>query len=184
MMIERKGRRLFLDGQVLPWLNEHTLMEYILNLCEIESDVMRKWIVFEWGSGFSTLWWQKHCRVLISIEHTPEWYKFLKDAIAPNCSLKLRKTKKSYVTAINEAGGSYDCIIVDGRWRYGCLVKSLSRVKCGGILIFDNSNCSLYQDCIELLKNLSNYKLEYKSPDHFKKTPTTNWETSIYKRIS
>src|ERR1700756_4085872 len=30
-------------------------------------------IGFEWGSGGSTIWFARHCRKLISIEHNPAW---------------------------------------------------------------------------------------------------------------
>lgn len=33
--------------------------------------------VFEWGSGVSSLWFAKRCGELITIEHNPEWHRWV-----------------------------------------------------------------------------------------------------------
>ncbi len=41
----------------------------------LERIVPSEAIVFEYGSGNSTLWWQSHAKEVISVEHDRQWYK-------------------------------------------------------------------------------------------------------------
>jgi hypothetical protein len=46
--------------------------------------------VFEYGSGGSTLFWLYHGANVVSIEHNPQWYDFMKNTLQSNKSIDYR----------------------------------------------------------------------------------------------
>lgn len=39
-------------------------------------------MVFEYGSGGSTIFWAKHCKMVVSVEHDLDWYQKMKNEIS------------------------------------------------------------------------------------------------------
>jgi hypothetical protein len=58
--------------QPIPWLSFNAISH-------LKKLVRPDMVVFEFGSGGSTLFWSKHVTKVISIEHEPEWYHRMKD---------------------------------------------------------------------------------------------------------
>lgn len=104
--------------------------------------------VFEYGSGASTAWLARRAHEVISVEHHGEWHKLLTPLVAEfgNARLWHRELAgEAYIGAIDEAGGEFDLIVVDGRRRIECLQRALPRLKPGGIVLFDDSGRSRYR---------------------------------------
>ena len=93
-------------------------------------------ILFEYGCGYSTLWFNKLCKCY-SVEHNPIWYKKLKNKGIKN--LKLHTKKKNYINSIDDVKSKIDIVFVDGVYRNECLKKAESRIE-NGILILDDAN--------------------------------------------
>jgi hypothetical protein len=112
----------------------------------------------EWGSGRSTLWFARNCRKLISIEHAPDWFRFvlarLQASSLRNVELRLvpldhaesTPTAPSYeqlpryVAQIHEfPDESLDFVLVDGHYRQACILAALPKLKLGGLLIVDDT---------------------------------------------
>lgn len=96
--------------------------------------------VFEYGSGNSSLFWSKKALTVISVESDPDWYAFGVKNLSPNRKLLLKTECSEYVDAILLYETQFDVIVIDGLYRYNCAVKSVSRLKSGGIIILDNSD--------------------------------------------
>lgn len=135
-------------GNIFPWFTNSFLKE--LAKWDISN-----WDIFEWGSGYSTLWFSQNCKNLTTIEHSLEWGKAVQASLdklnIKNVSLKIRKGSKqedigdngletSYVEAIEEENKKYDCIIIDGIHRNDCAFKAIKHIKPGGIIILDNAD--------------------------------------------
>ncbi|MBS0289301.1 MAG: class I SAM-dependent methyltransferase [Proteobacteria bacterium] len=122
-------------------------------------------VIFEYGSGASTIWLAKRAAKVISVEHDMGWYHQLKDKIPQQVELLLKEAEngpstsygshkapnlnfKSYVQAIKETNQIFDVIIIDGRSREACLKACLPYLKQDGIIIFDNSNRKRYQQAL------------------------------------
>lgn len=109
-------------------------------------------IGFEWGSGRSTAWFAKRIHRLISVEHDAGWgvrvtamlqragveskveYHILDKASSNEAAAK-------YVRIIDtQAADSLDFVLVDGVSRAHCAIRSLGKLKSGGIIIVDNAN--------------------------------------------
>jgi hypothetical protein len=57
------------------------------------------------------------------------------------------KNYAKYISAFPDE--SFDVVVIDGRSRPACIVHAISKIKCGGMLILNNSNQAYY------LKNTS-----------------------------
>ncbi len=133
-------------------------------------------VVFEYGSGGSTLYWIKKKGRVISIEHDPEWYTFLFNQVrnVPSVDYRLilpestedemgdpsdpfiyrSKDKdflnysfEEFVKQIDEfPDESFDVVLIDGRARASCIYSSYQKVRIGGMLILDNANLNYYTE--------------------------------------
>jgi methyltransferase family protein len=112
--------------------------------------------VFEYGSGYSTLFWASRAKEVISVEHQRQWYEKIV-ALAPanarvilapidkhedyHPSPELRDQFKSYAEAID---GIFQVIVIDGyaksRVRYQCVRAALPHLDANGLIILDNSD--------------------------------------------
>jgi len=95
------------------------------------------WRVFEYGGGFSTLWWRDKVRECITIDSSPKW--------SQQMGLTLVSDEKEFVEyplGLCEPGDNlFDCIVIDGdpcAWRDSCTAVALKSLKKGGTLIIDN----------------------------------------------
>ena len=125
--------------------------------------------VFEWGSGASTLWLAKRVDAVTTVEH----HRGFAEHIAPNLaehpnitSLIIEPATSStpevpsakeghkgldfaaYVAAIDDAGGPFDLIVIDGRAREACLRAGLPHLAPGGLIVFDNTRRKRYRAAI------------------------------------
>jgi len=138
---------------------------------------------FEYGSGGSTIFFASKVKELISIEHNKEWYEHISNRLVTegvknvtyqffdkendedyteetiniggqNLQHKFQKDFYRYVNSINQFDNeTFDFIVVDGRARIDCVVRSINKLKSGGLLIVDNSERDRYQKIKELLNN-------------------------------
>lgn len=58
----------------LPWVT-YDAIDFLAKICRSDS------MVFEWGSGGSTLFFASRCKSLISVEHDSEWSNLVKEKI-------------------------------------------------------------------------------------------------------
>ena len=121
-----------------PWLNTPAI------------HLLDNWIkpndkILEFGSGQSTIWFATKTKNIISVEHNKDWYKQIK--------FKLNKIKVKYIFAKNKTeylaifnkikNESIDICLVDGEYRRDCIIKVASKIKIGGLMIFDNAETYL-----------------------------------------
>ena len=127
--------------------------------------------VFEYGSGASTLWLARRCRMVYSVEHDPDWAgqaRLLCEGHA-NASIssvpatqavpstRCRSQRAGwtnlsfdrYVESIRTHPFDFDLIVIDGRCRAECLSEAMRKLKDGGLIVFDNSNRRRYRDAID-----------------------------------
>ncbi|KKQ31641.1 MAG: hypothetical protein US68_C0023G0006 [Candidatus Shapirobacteria bacterium GW2011_GWE1_38_10] len=125
-----------LKSKNTPWLTVESI-KIIENLAKA-SDV-----VLEFGSGSSTVWFSKHVKKTIIIEHDLQWYKISKKltrSAGSKIKLHLAESKKKYLEIFNKIpDNSIDICLVDGEWRRDCLIGSFPKIKTGGVIILDNA---------------------------------------------
>ncbi len=120
-------------GDPVPWYT-YPAIEYLRGLDFSEKDV------FEYGSGYSTLFWSRHAREIVAVEHDSEWHARMSPMIPQNVSYRLLPEKEAYLEAIDECPRLFDVVIIDGEHREECVSFALAKLKEDGLIILDNSD--------------------------------------------
>lgn len=120
------------NGEAVPWYTIPTV-DYLRQL-----DVSDRRI-FEYGAGYSTLWWQQRAKAIVAVENDRPWF----DRMGPQFDRSkvthvLREDADSYVAEI-AAHEPFDVIAVDGYWRDRCAEAAIEHLAPGGMVILDNS---------------------------------------------
>lgn len=132
------------NGNPIPWYT-YPAIEYLKQL-----DMSDK-IVYEYGLGYSTLFWGAIAKEVYSVEDNKGWFDHISQKINTNTKIKLANDKDSYSKSINEYDSNFDIIIIDGKHRLDCALESLSKLNEGGLIILDNSD---RKECIEITELL------------------------------
>ena len=125
------------EGCPVPWYT-YPAIEYLRQL-----DFQGK-TVFEYGSGFSTLFWAASAHSVVSVEDDEKWYSILAPQLPANCALTLETDVARLVEVIHRYPDGFDVIVVDGpargRTRLKCCRAALQHLRPGGLIILDNSD--------------------------------------------
>ena len=92
--------------------------------------------VFEYGTGYSTTWWQNKNVAYHAVEDNKQWYDMIKD----NTNIKHEPHYKKYIESIYDYDYKFDVIVIDGVVRFDCVKPALEKIKDDGVIIFDNSD--------------------------------------------
>ncbi|MFA6564739.1 MAG: hypothetical protein WCV00_22725 [Verrucomicrobiia bacterium] len=132
------GRSMDAAGEPLPWYS-YPAIDYIRGLD------LRDKTVFEFGGGFSTLFWASRARSVSTVESNREWHGKLASHIPPNVNLVLREDEPGYLGVLRESLALFDIIVVDGDAnvvnRRKMAEVALKKCASGGFIILDNSDC-------------------------------------------
>lgn len=156
----------YVDGNlIMPW---YTLpcLQWLKTLN------VSQWNVFEYGCGYSTIWWRLNCKEVISVDSDESWAKSM--------VVLFLDYKNSYVESPSFGFDSpYNCIVVDGLYREDCVKYSIDFLKQNGYLIIDNWGQEDFppdacERTLELLKDWP-YQI-FKQPNH------SNWTTAVFSK--
>jgi len=148
---------------IMPWYTLPTLQW-------LKSIDISNWKVFEYGAGYSTIWWRLHAKEIISIDNSRDW------ALAIGAIHE--EEKNEYITEMSLCG-QFDCVIVDGAWREDCARFAKDYIKSGGYMIIDNFGQEDFpQDyCDRISEDLKEWTREvYKQENH------SQWVTAVFKK--
>ena len=97
--------------------------------------------VFEYGSGNSTVFWQRRADEVVAVERAPDWHAQVLTLIDPAVTtLLLEPERERYLSAIENGDIEWDVIVIDGEYRLGCAPRALKRLAPGGFVILDNAD--------------------------------------------
>ena len=105
--------------------------EYLNSIDWTNSDV------FEYGCGYSTVWWTQKGVNYNGVESDTEWYEKVK---LKQSNVFLKTELNDYVNSIYDLNKKFDVIVIDGEARFDCVQPSLECLKDDGIIILDNSD--------------------------------------------
>ena len=91
--------------------------------------------VFEYGSGYSTLWWSNKGADVYGVEHDEEWFKK-----TPDKKFVFETEPTGYGNSILQHTQGFDIIVIDGAWRSACIEPALTKLDEHGMIILDNSD--------------------------------------------
>lgn len=154
------------NGRPIPWYT-FPCIEYLEGLS------LEGFKVLEFGSGNSSLYWAKKCKLVTSIEHNKEWFEKCKKI--DNLNVILEESKDGYVSSAYNI--QYDIAIIDGIHRFACTQAILkNNLESKSLIILDNSD--RHPDCAKLLRE-SKYLLEVDFHG-FGPINSYTWTTSIF----
>lgn len=136
------------QGDPLPWVT-YSFIDFI------KPRLSKNLSIFEYGSGSSTLFYAKHVKRVVSVEHDEAWYNKIVKSKAQNAEMIFSKLEKGgeYSKKAATLGEQFDMIIVDGRDRVNCCISSVAALNPSGVLVLDDSERAEYEPArIFLLK--------------------------------
>lgn len=136
-------------GNPLPWMNYSAI-------AFLDGRLNKSMSLFEYGSGYSTLYWANKVGSVTSVEYNESWYEEIKKSKPGNVQLiyqEIEPNGKYCRTINNYAGGEYDIVVVDGRKRVECAQMALSKISPSGVIILDDAHREEYQEIFARLKS-------------------------------
>ena len=156
------------EGYPVPWFT-YPAIDFL------DGIVSKEWMVFEWGSGNSTLWWASRVHSVVAVEDNNNWYVEISKKLPKNAQI-LNKEGCDYYKVISDfPKNKFDVIVLDGSQRNECLKMAIPHLNEDGILIFDNSDSKEYIESSNYLSSLDFYRIDFWGliPSFLYKTCTT-----------
>lgn len=134
------------SGLPLPWMTYSCI--HIL-LQRLKPD----FLLFEFGCGASTHFYQRHVKHVTAVEHDRAWFERVQSQCGDKVTLLYEPLvpNGAYSQTATRGGEQYHVIIVDGRDRVNCLRNSLSALRPDGVMVLDDSNRPRYSEGIEFM---------------------------------
>ena len=154
------------DGEVMP-MYTYPCYEYLNSIDWTGADV------FEYGTGFSTVWWKNKGANIYGVEHNKQWYDKVDGKKLGN--IILENDVERYPNTVDAFSVMFDVIVIDGLVRYECVEPAVSNLKPGGMIIFDNSDW--HKNTKELLDTKDLIPIHFHG---FKPTHVDSQTTSVY----
>lgn len=144
------------DGNPIPWLT-YPFIDFV------DKRLEKKFEVFEFGSGNSTLYYAGKVASVKSIENDKFWYEKIKNSMPQNCELFFceLETNGEYCRYAAKTGGKYDIVVVDGRDRVNCCKNSINSLKPDGVLILDDANRPKYAEALSFMEASGFKRLDF-----------------------
>lgn len=162
------------DGAPVPWIT-YSAMDFLAR--RVKDDL----VVFEFGSGNSTLWWADRVSEVTAVEHDLAWASRVSVTLPANATVSHVALERAgnYSKRALETQRRFDIIVVDGRDRVNCALTSLEALSPRGVMIWDNTERRRYRKGTERLRALGFRRIEFTGL-----APIGTWssETSIFYR--
>jgi hypothetical protein len=166
----RKRTAVDASGGALPWYT-YPAIEYL------SSFDFRDCAVFEFGSGNSSFFWASRARSVVSVESDKTWFDAVDHQKQANQSVLHRTDAPGYVNALAEQGQLFDVIVIDGRWRDQCVQQAPGHLREGGMIVLDNSDRMLEQECGKALRGEGFIQVDFSG---FGPINGYCWTTSVF----
>jgi hypothetical protein len=120
-------------------------------------------LIFEYGSGNSTLYYSKIVKKVIAVEHNKEWYEKIKSKLSENSEIIFVNLDYGgvYCQTIKSTGQKFDIIIIDAEDRVNCIKNCLNNLSENGVIILDDSEREEYGGGIVFLNQNKFKRLDF-----------------------
>lgn len=163
----RKQNPVDQNGNAIPWYT-YSALEWL------KPRVRKSDVVFEYGTGYSTVWYSRHAKEVVVVEHDARWLDRIRARAGTNVTFLLRLSSGAevdgncvshYCRALEEySPASFDIIVIDGMERVQCAYVAPSRLRNDGIIIFDNSDRPAFAPGIEYLHTQGFGRVDFYGP--------------------
>ena len=143
------------DGSPIPWMN-YAAVDFLKK--RLRSD----FYLFEWGSGYSTLFFSERVSSVTSVEYDSNWFELVRAQAPENAQIiHQAHDQDGYVNAISTTTHAYQVIVVDGRERVRCFYASFAKLTEDGVIILDDSNREKYQPAFEQAEKMGFKRIDF-----------------------
>lgn len=147
------------DGNPIPWYT-YPAIEYISQFDYSDKKI------FEYGTGYSSMYWAKRSKKVVSIEDNVQWFeKFKTEFKAENWQMRYCDEKMGYEDTIFQDNEKYDVIVVDGKRRAECAANAVKALADGGMIILDDSDrintSQEYVNAVKILKEANLLQVDF-----------------------
>jgi hypothetical protein len=142
------------DGQPIPWFT-YPFIDFLEP--RIKPDLQ----VFEYGAGYSTLWWSTRVAGVIACEHDPIWAERVKSRAAGSVKVISQPDREQYVSAVSRFPCTFDIIVIDGKHRTECAQHAFGALNDQGVIIWDNSDRTRYFNAFEICEKRGFRRLDF-----------------------
>ena len=134
------------SGLPVPWMN-YSVIEFL------RSRLNEELLVFEYGCGYSTLFFSRYVREVNAVESKFDWYELIKSQMPHNCEVVYKdlSADHQYEEAISTFQKNYDLVVIDGRRRVECLRYLLPFLDERGAILLDDSSRRRYRPIFDKL---------------------------------
>ncbi len=150
------GRPIGPNGEPLPWMS-YSILDFF------EEKLNKNLTFFEYGLGYSTLYFSEKVQSVRSIEHDKTWFHDINEKLKEkgNVEMELVELEDGYEEAIKKIKEKFDIILIDGRKRVKCAINAFDNISDNGVLILDDSNRDYYQGAFDFYKEKGFRKLTF-----------------------
>lgn len=140
----------------LPWVT-YSFINFI------ENRLSKDMVLFEFGSGNSTLYYSSKVKEVHTVENDKDWYNKISKILPKNVTINNIELVYGgdYSKASSLTNSKYDVIIVDGRDRVNCMINAVKSLKSNGVIILDDSEREAYKEGVLKLNSLGFKKLDF-----------------------
>jgi hypothetical protein len=163
----RKAVPIDATGKPLPWLT-YAATDFL------STRLNRDLSLFEYGCGFSTIWYCTRVKSVTSVEHDPQWAGRVEGMLPSNGRVLSCQDPEAYVRAISQVG-KVDVIVVDGIARAACYQHAVESLTTHGVIVADDSARDDFKQSWPGLREQGFKEIVFTglTPGHFVKSQTS-----------
>ena len=117
--------------------------------------------IFEFGAGYSTLYYSSKVKKVTSIDYNINWINILRKKIPDNVVISHYDLGKGYENAIKQFNKTFYIIIIDGKNRKECIKNSIENINKNGLFTLDTPEREHHRDEIPFLKKRGYKKIDF-----------------------
>lgn len=155
------------SGNYLPWLT-YPFIDFIT------PRLKRNFSLFEYGCGYSTIWYCGNVKNVLAVENNANWASKISNLLPENGKIFIYENSEDYVNSI-DVFDKFDIIVVDGVERSKCYIKAIDHLYEDGIIIADNSDREDFKESWPILQSRGFKEISFcgLAPSHFVKSQTS-----------
>ncbi len=140
------------NGEFLPWMN-YAIINFL------QERLHKNISIFEFGSGFSSVFYAQKAKQVFSVEYNKEWKQKVEELFVENqlnnSTVFYCEVNENYTKAIEKflPKNKFELIIVDGRQRVNCAKESFTYLAENGVLLLDDSSREKYKEIFTFYQN-------------------------------
>jgi hypothetical protein len=127
---ERKAIPVDAEGDPTPWYT-YSMIDFLQDRL---TDNLR---VFEYGGGYSTIWYSKRVDTVVAVDDSEEWVEIVTPKCPRTAKIVYEPSRDGYVSEVLEHS-TFDIVVIDGSHRTNCVDPAVEALSDQGVIIWDD----------------------------------------------